>query len=243
MPSLEDTERYFDERSNELQPQKLIDKWAAVRTLFEGLPDGAHIVECGAGTGLYTIPLLQAGYHVHAVDLSAKSLARVEELASRLDLAKRLKIHAGDFNEIVRELTGRIDAVAFIKVLHHFPDSQAISKGIRQAFDVIRDDGRIVGFEPNGDSPFWMPWLRLRGGEVWKNEKNVRLIRSRLFVSLFEELAGVNWELDYCYCIPGFLTTRNRTLQAVDRFLTQLPVLRRIALNTRFIVRKQSALR
>ena len=207
---------YFDEHAHELRRDVLVDKWRSVAALFEGLGP-SDVVEVGAGTGLYTLPLVAAGHRVTAVDLSAASL---DQLAADVVAAGQLTTVVGDFLTVDLPET---DVVSFIKVLHHLPDRGSIAAAITKAWRLVRPGGRVVIFEPNGLSPVWPVVYRLRGVGRWEEEKNLRLIRYRFIADVLDGL-GATYTSGFRYLIPGTLTTRFPVLDRIDKQLVSSPI-------------------
>ncbi len=238
MPTLHDTQKYFDRHAGDLQAERLVDKWRAVAPLLSELPPGSSVLECGAGTGLYTMPLLQSGFRVTAVDLSEMCLSQISEKAEALSLRDRLRTKHAEFNEMTEHTTERFDAVVFLKVLHHFPDADSIRQGVRNAYAVLKPGGVIAGFEPNGNCPLWRVWFWVKGREYRENERNVFLIRRRLFESIFEALPDAEWSFAYRFFVPGVVIRKVPVLDRLDRVITESPGLCRVSGNISFVVRR-----
>ncbi|HUT01291.1 MAG TPA: class I SAM-dependent methyltransferase [Phycisphaerae bacterium] len=125
------TQRYFDRiasRSGE-GPGLNVSKWQVIEPLMDAVPRGGGIVECGAGTGMYTVQMLSHGYRVTAVDLSAESLKVNRRVAGSLGLEGGLRTVHGPFQEFARRHAAEFDAATFFKVLHHFRTSVPSSRG------------------------------------------------------------------------------------------------------------------
>ncbi len=238
MPTADETARYFDENAEALRRGSLIDKWAALAPLFEGVGAGASVVECGAGTGLYTLPLAEAGYSMKAVDLSTSSLSELTDAAARAGVGHRVECLAGDFRTVVPSITEPVDVVTFIKVLHHFPDHEAISDAIEAAWSALRPGGRIVLFEPNGTSPMWPIVFAIRGRKVWRAERNTFLIHAGFFDRAFDRLRGARVTRGWRYLIPGTIATRAPMLDRIDRALVGVAGLRALSANLWYVVEK-----
>ena len=224
-----------------------VDKWRIIEPLLADLPAGSRILECGAGGGLYTIHMLRRGYHVTAVDISAEALAANYGVAERQGLARNLETVHGRFEHVAGQVTGPIDAAVFFKTLHHFPDLASIRKGIEAGYDAVRPGGILIGLEPNGQCPFWrlgilLAWLYRRGPEdLWTLEKNLTLITEPNLSTIFRQLPGARWQIDWQYPIPARLAHLAPSLFGpINRLLTATP-LRTRAFNLTFRVWKPPA--
>ena len=239
MPTTSDTEKYFDENAGNLVAGNLIDKWSALDWLTESLVPGGELLECGAGTGLYTFRFVDMGLKVSSIDLSRMSLDQIDATASQRGVTDRVSTIQGEFCSTVGASSHQYDAVSFIKVLHHFAAAERITHGIQIAYDRLKPGGVIIGFEPNGLAPLWLLNLRLmRSAEGWENEKNYLLIRRNRFERIFRSLPGAKWQFRYRYFLPGSIVCRAPSLDRLDRTLCRIPVLNRVALNLLFRVRK-----
>lgn len=241
MPTLDETKAYFDGAASDLVRENLVDKWSVIAGLLGPREPGTRILECGAGTGLYTLPMLTNGCQVTSIDLSQGSLNELQvSVEKHPDLdSQKLRVICGDFLSAATSLSKPYDVVTFFKVLHHFPDRDYIRNAIRRAFDLIGPGGRIVGFEPNGSCPLW--WLQYRvfgSKESWENERNLLLIRKRFLEDIFAELPDSSATLNYRYMIPGSIVNRWPGLSIVDRPLCRLAPLNRLAVNLSFIIEK-----
>ena len=237
MPSSDETSRYFDAHARELRASQLINKWSMLKNFFVDLPAGALVLECGAGTGLYTIELARLGLNVHAVDLSAASLAQLREQAARAGVVDRIRTSVGDFAEAGKR-SEPVDAVTFIKVLHHFPSFEHVNEALTVAWRALKPGGRIVVFEPNGRNPLWGPLFRLRGKKAWHSERNIRLMRPSNFDVALGQLPGANITSGFRYLIPGTFTVRSSTLDRMDRALVKVARLRSAAAFLWYVIEK-----
>lgn len=236
MPSIDETTAYFDRRAAELTAPRLVDKWEAVSSLLEGVKRCGSLLECGAGTGLYTLRFLQYGFRVTSVDLSEKSLQQVAAIVREHQLESNHKTVHGEFIDSLRHSQERYDVIAFIKVLHHFEDETHIADAIHAAYEHLTPGGRIVVFEPNGDSVLWKPVLKAQGPEMWENERNVMLMRRRLFERIIRKLPDATHQVRYRYLIPGSIIKRANWLRIFDRALCRVPFVSKLALNVCILV-------
>ena len=241
MPTVDETRRYFDDAAESLRRDKLVDKWEAISGLLPGFTPGAKVLECGAGTGLYTLPMLAAGFNVTSVDLSRESLNRLQQAAQespKTDMGQLATV-CGDFLSVVHSCNDQYDVVTFFKVLHHFPDAQYIRDAIVSAYARLLPGGRIVSLEPNGQCPLWWFHYRvLQSAESWRNERNLSLIRKRLFDGIFAELPDARCHLYYRYFLPGSVLAKYPRLHGVDQALCASKPLGRWSVNLLFVIEK-----
>ena len=110
-----DTESYFDRIASHAEAKAWagnVDKWEVIEPLFDDVPAAAKILECGAGTGMYTMKMLERNYRVTAVDLSREALRVSREIAERRGLGKLLATVQGKFEQAILELDEAFDVVA-----------------------------------------------------------------------------------------------------------------------------------
>ncbi len=240
------TKSYFDRIAS--AEDKLwsgnVDKWDVVQGLFESIHSGGKILECGAGSGMYTIKMLQCGFCVTAVDISAKALEVLRRIASERGLDKNLITVESEFQDFAGRVAGKFDAVVYFKTLHHFPNLTSIREAICAGYEALKPNGLLLSLEPNGNCPFWRPFLLAMGlhgtahESAWEAEKGLLMITQRNLTRIFQELENARWEFHWPYVIPAFVAQRLPMLcNPINRFLTNTP-LRRYSFNLIFKVWK-----
>jgi SAM-dependent methyltransferase len=101
--------------------------------LAPGLPADAHVLDVGAGSGVWSLALAQARAHVRVTGLDLPGTAeRFAERAAALGLADRASTLPGDFNAITAP-AGTCAAVLFANVLHLEPPDRARALLLRHA--------------------------------------------------------------------------------------------------------------
>jgi ubiquinone/menaquinone biosynthesis C-methylase UbiE len=131
-------------------------------------------LEIGAGTGYFTLNLLQAGvvHEAVATDISPGMLATLEANAARLGLAVRTR--ACDAESLPFE-DETFDLVFGHAVLHHLPD---LGQAFREFHRVLRPGGTLVfAGEPSrvGDRIAAYPKrAAVRAAPVWRRALRVR---------------------------------------------------------------------
>ncbi len=243
MPTIAETQDYCDTNASRLERGRLVGKWSSIKPLLEGLPATARVLECGAGTGLYTLPMLENGLEVTSVDLSQRSLDYVEDVVNSEGHAERYESICGDFTMCASGLgADQYDAVVFFKVLHHFESGAAIAAAFDEAVRVVKPGGYVVVFEPNGDCALWTPLLLSRGLAHFRAERNVRLVRRSFFEGYFMAKAETNPpEFVYSHIIPGRVVNKAPAMARVDDWLCAHDSVNRRAVNIGFTVLKRES--
>jgi SAM-dependent methyltransferase len=101
-----------------------------------------RVLDLGAGEGSATLPFLELGAHVTAVDISESQLAVLGQKCGRF--ATRLRVYGGDINEILEGKGERYDIVVMNSFVHHIPDYLAI---FQKSIAILRPNGLIFTFQ------------------------------------------------------------------------------------------------
>ena len=174
--------RYEQKRLN--SALKMVDKLVA-----DNRVRAKKALDFGAGTGNLTVKLLQMGYDVTAIDISAEMCKILEKKCKNYLEAKKLVVINSPIEDVSFD-RDEFDLITCYSVLHHLPDY----------VDVIQ---RLCGFLKKGGvmyldheiSPFY-----------WKSEASsvARLVKPIYFHSnpllntLYFQIAGINApSLDY----------------------------------------------
>lgn len=115
-----------------------------------GLAPGCRVLEVGPGTGQATLPLLDAGASVDAVELGPALAARLRERAAGRDL----RVVVGAFEDVAVEREA-YDLVVAATAFHWVP----ADAGLARAADALRPGGWLalwwtVFGDPGGPAPF-----------------------------------------------------------------------------------------
>ena len=130
-----------------------------------GLKQGVSCLEIGAGTGEFTVRLLESGCDLSAIELSPATAARCRER-----VGDRAKVIVGNV-ETGEGLAGQeFDAIVGVSVLHHINFGLCLENTMSH----LRPGGRFAFSEPN-----------MRNPQVWA-ERNVGFIRRRRHVTAHE---------------------------------------------------------
>lgn len=130
------------------------------------------ILDIGAGLGVGTLPLLEAGATVIALDLEESHLVSIRQEAERRSIAERLTTAAGKFPGTLH--FEQLDAVHCSNVLHFLSGSE-IETGARKLYEWLKPGGKIflqVGTIFAGHIRRLLPEFeeRRRSGLKWAGE-------------------------------------------------------------------------
>lgn len=140
---------------------------------FAGLSGKLKVLEIGAGTGRWTIPLLRRGFVVTATDISQKSLDVLLEKAQKLGLEKKLTVVLSNF--VNPRLKRKFDAIFCFCVMHHF-DPQKRQVIFSNIVKSLKKGGKIYILEPNPlNSLYYLIYLKRwildeKGVNRWSTE-------------------------------------------------------------------------
>lgn len=105
--------------------------------------DGMQVLEVGAGTGRFTIPALERGYHLTASDINESLLAALREKVSALGAGNRCRIQT----ENMFDLSFADASLDFLYSLHVIPRLQTFEDqraAILSLARVVRPGGHLL---------------------------------------------------------------------------------------------------
>jgi SAM-dependent methyltransferase len=106
-----------------------------------GTSQSALAVDLGSGPGFYTIPLLERGYRVVAIDSSAHLLGELEEHAT----AGELRVLEADLLDFRAHIPEPVDlALCMGDTLTHLPSFDAVARLLGEIALALAPDGRAV---------------------------------------------------------------------------------------------------
>lgn len=153
-----------------------------------------RVLDLGAGEGSATLPFLEFGAYVTAVDVSARNLQVLQTRCAGFQ--DRLEIRCGEINEILA-LNEPYDIVIAISALHHIPDYLAMihSAVCRPAsptlFFSFQDPLRYdtVGIFNRAFSDMAYSSWRVFRPQVWEGvQRRVRRLRGRYNTGAAEDM-------------------------------------------------------
>lgn len=103
------------------------------------------VLELGAGDGRTTMPFLEAGADVVAVDVSQAQLDRLRRSAERIGASVRtIEADAADALRTLRQEARTFDVVSATSFLHHVPDYLAV---LEDAVSLLGPSGAVGTFQ------------------------------------------------------------------------------------------------
>ena len=131
-----------------------------LRRLFENprkmlgphVKEGMLVLEPGPGMGYFTLPLARmvgSAGRVVAVDTSMTMLRALRKRAARARLIDRIELRHNSHPATlgIDDLTGQVDLVTAIHMVHEMPDRTLF---FRELFMALRPEGRVLMVEPRG---------------------------------------------------------------------------------------------
>jgi len=142
------------------------------------------VLDLGAGEGAVTLPFLELGARVVAVDISDSQLAALKSKCA--DFGDMLEVRCEDINDALRDKGTKYDIVVANSFLHHVPDYLWM---IREATTVLNPHGQFFSFQDplrydslgkfsRAFSAFAYFWWRVFRGDVMGGIKR-RIRRAR----------------------------------------------------------------
>ena len=100
------------------------------------------VLDLGSGEGSVTLPFLQLGAKVVAVDISKKQLGLLKRKCGKF--GNMLEVRCEDINEELKDKREQYDIIVFNSFLHHIPDYISM---ISEATSVLAKNGYIFSFQ------------------------------------------------------------------------------------------------
>lgn len=202
---------------------------------------GKRIMLCGVGAE--AVIFARAGAEVYGFDISETQTRAVEKLATRLQLADRIKVKAMPFEDL-QFPDSHFDLVYGHAILHHID----LAKGAAELNRVMQPGARATFLEPLGINPllqFARRYLPYPGKGRTEDEQPLNYSQIEFFIKHFGHSR---------YREFNFLTmvrrrvTRNRTVldflqRGDDLLLNRFPALRRYCQQIWIGVEKTSKVR
>lgn len=100
------------------------------------------ILDLGAGEGSVTLPFLELGAKVVAVDISKNQLDKLKSKCE--NFGDMLEVRCEDINDTLKDKCEKYDIIVFNSFLHHVPDYMGM---IRETTKLLTQNGQIFSFQ------------------------------------------------------------------------------------------------
>ncbi|HOT90857.1 MAG TPA: class I SAM-dependent methyltransferase [Anaerolineae bacterium] len=100
------------------------------------------VLDLGAGEGSATLPLLELGTRVTAVDISSSQLNALQKKCERF--SDRLEVRCEDIFDTLKDKNTRYDIIIAVSFLHHMPDYLGM---ITEAVNLLTPYGQFFSFQ------------------------------------------------------------------------------------------------
>lgn len=114
------------------------------RFVEEHLPPGARVLDLGAATGGYAIPLAERGHFVTAVDLSPELIDIGRRRVEEAGLTDRVELVVADARDLSSVPGIDYDAVLMLGPLYHLVEEEDRRLALREARTRLRDGGLLL---------------------------------------------------------------------------------------------------
>jgi SAM-dependent methyltransferase len=101
-----------------------------------------HILDLGAGEGSVTLPFLELGAKVTAVDISSSQLERLRGKCGAF--GDSLRVRCEDIHDVLKERDERYDVIVANSFMHHIPDYLGM---IDEAIGLLSPAGQFFSFQ------------------------------------------------------------------------------------------------
>lgn len=172
------------------------------------------IVDFGSGGGRLTIPLLQNGYKVTAIDINKESQEQLLKTAIKIGKNQNLQIS----KEFPKDK--KYDYVFGTDILHHIN----IDKYFKLFNNHLKKEGKIIFSEPNSWNISW--WIFIFLFLDWNIEKGIVQINYFNLVKRLELAGFKGIKIIGLFLFPPMLFNKIDWLNNINIFIGNLPILK-----------------
>jgi S-adenosylmethionine-dependent methyltransferase len=146
LDDVSDIQAYYDacvEKENIRLERHQQERDITWRYLDKYLPKRGRILEIGAATGAYTIPLAKKGYSVTAVDLAPKNVEACKKRVAKEGLEKKVACFVADGRELKGVPGKNYDVVLLMGPLYHLWLKEDREEVVREAYRRLKKGGVV----------------------------------------------------------------------------------------------------
>jgi SAM-dependent methyltransferase len=162
----------------------------------------AHtILEIGCGQGRYTLPLVDRGFKLTALDLSPVLLERLRTAAG----PREISLVAADIAAAPKDLARRFDRVIGFFTLHHMHDLDLVFRGVARA---LKPGGILALLEPVPQNPLYYLQIAFTPKMTWRGERGLVKMRTSVVYAALRRQGFVNCQTEkFGLFPPGVVNT------------------------------------
>lgn len=187
---------------------------------FTGVTPSTHtkVLDVGAGSGRFTIHLLDMGFNVTATEISPESLKKISEQAISIDKRENLTTILDSLEKAT--FKDEFDFVFCVNLLHHVENMGHVFKNMHEA---TKPGGKLAIIEPNPLNPlFYIDFYRKRN---WEIEKGILRCRRRNLIKLFDKYNLKNVKYKRYVLIPNTLQYMIPGFGMLNELLLKIPII------------------
>ena len=147
MDDINDIRTFYDDKAQQ-EEQRLAEHQLEFditwRWLMQVLPEGGHILELGAATGRYTLPLAECGYNVTALDLSIQATELSRAKAQQAGLESRIEYVVGDARDLSCLGNTQYDAALVMGPLYHLVEEAERRLVLSQVYQTLKPGAPMI---------------------------------------------------------------------------------------------------
>lgn len=133
----------YVERENGRLERHQLERDITWRYLDKYLPSRGKILEIGAGTGAYTVPLARRGYTITAVDFSPKLMDVCKKRVAEEGLEEKVTCLVADARNIADVASSNFDAVLLMGPLYHLVLEEDRKTALKESINRLKTGGII----------------------------------------------------------------------------------------------------
>ena len=144
--NISDIQAFYDktlEQENSRLERHQLERDITWRYLDKYLPSRGKILEIGAATGAYTVPLARRGYTITAVDFSPKLMEVCKKRVAEEGFEKKVTCLVADARDLTNIEKTDYDAVLLMGPLYHLVLEEDRKMALNEAFKRLKPVGMI----------------------------------------------------------------------------------------------------
>jgi SAM-dependent methyltransferase len=186
---------------------------------------GDRILEFGVSGGRFMRRLLAAGAHVTGVDISPRTVERLQRRLRAEHTLGQWILVVDDVASLGRVQDRDFDAVVGGHILHHVPDVETV---LARARERLRPGGYAVFLEPNPWNPLWYLHIALHPQRRWSVERGILRVGAARIRRAFLAAGFAECHVTTFGALPPQIINRLPAAAAIETWSARLPGIRRL---------------